>query len=145
MKFKGRRKKTCLILNADNNENRRQFETCIKKGKRILNPIIDWLDDDVWEFLNYYGCKSNPLYQCGFKRIGCIGCPMARKGRIMEFEKYPKYKNIYIKAFQRMVDKHGYAKKSGYWQSGEEVFDWWMNEKRTPKEFEGQISMFDDM
>jgi len=66
-----------IILNADNAENRRLFESCAKQGKRILNPIIDWSTADVWELLNFYGCKSNPLYERGYSRVGCIGCPLA--------------------------------------------------------------------
>ena len=35
------RKKT-LLLNNDNDEDRRLFETCTLKGKRVCNTIIDW-------------------------------------------------------------------------------------------------------
>lgn len=85
--------KNHIKLNADNDESRRLVENCIKKSKMILNPIIDWSEEEVWEFLNHYGCKSNPLYQCGYKRVGCVGCPMAtEKGQIRQFQRYPKYK-----------------------------------------------------
>jgi phosphoadenosine phosphosulfate reductase len=40
-------KKENKMLFNDNDEGRRMFETCIKKGKRIVNPIIDWEDSDV--------------------------------------------------------------------------------------------------
>lgn len=70
-----------LIMNTDNDESRRMVEQCYRTRKTMINPIIDWSDNDVWEFLKYYNCKSNPLYECGFKRIGCIGCPMAGKQR----------------------------------------------------------------
>jgi len=46
-------------------------EHCYRTRKTMVNPIVDWTDEDVWEFLTHYGCKSNPLYECGFKRIGC--------------------------------------------------------------------------
>lgn len=71
----------------------------------MVNPIVDWSDDDVWEFLRYYGCKLNPLYECGFNRIGCIGCPFAGKHRYVEFERYPKYKQNYINTFDRMLER----------------------------------------
>ena len=64
-----------IVLNDDNDINRRMVEHCYRTRKTMVNPIVDWTDEDVWEFLNHYGCKSNPLYECGFKRIGCIGCP----------------------------------------------------------------------
>lgn len=41
-----------VILNSDNDEKRRQIENCQIKGKRILNPILDWTDDEVWQFIH---------------------------------------------------------------------------------------------
>lgn len=61
-----------IILNDDNDKNRRLVEHCYRTTKTMVNPIVDWSDYDVWAFLHYYGCKSNPLYECGFNRIGCI-------------------------------------------------------------------------
>ena len=123
-----------LVLNDDNDESRRMVEMCYRTTSTMVNPIIDWTDADVWTFLKYYGCESNPLYQCGFCRIGCIGCPMAGKHRYAEFRRYPKYKLNYIKAFDRMLDNlkkdannNGEISNIG-WQSGEEVFRWWMGE-----------------
>lgn len=114
-----------LILNDDNDKSRRMVEQCYRTRKTIVNPIIDWSDEDVWEFLNYYGCKSNPLYCEGKKRIGCIGCPMQSiKLREGEFERYPIYKINYIKAFERMLKTYD---KTTNWQSGQDVFDWWMS------------------
>lgn len=54
----------------------RAIEHCYRTTSVMVNPIVDWTDDDVWEFLHHYGYSANPLYQCGKKRIGCIGCPM---------------------------------------------------------------------
>lgn len=83
-------------------------------------------------FLHYYGCKSNPLYECGFNRIGCIGCPMAGKHRYVQFERYPKYKQNYITAFDRMLERRKQfgrtAKMKMSWQTGQDVFRWWMGE-----------------
>ncbi len=65
----------------------------------------------------------------GYKRIGCIGCPMASKAAREEgFERYPKYKANYIRAFDKMVEER---KKDGKgvnenWATGEDVFNWWM-------------------
>lgn len=133
-----------LMLNADNDENRKMFENCSLKGKRVLNPIIDWTDDDVWEFLSYYGCESNPLYQCGYKRIGCIGCPMAGSAKQRwELECYPKYKENYIRAFQRILDmreKEGFSFES--WKSGQDVYDWWLRDRKEPEMDENQLSLY---
>lgn len=119
-----------LIMNDDNDINRRMVEQCYRTTKTMLNPIIDWTDSDVWEFLRYYGCKINPLYECGFKRVGCIGCPMANKHRYTEFNLYPKYKQNYISAFDRMLDRRrelGLDSKMS-WKTGFDVFKWWLGE-----------------
>jgi phosphoadenosine phosphosulfate reductase len=117
-----------VLLNDDNDESRRVVEQCYRTRKTLINPIVDWTDEDVWEFLHHYGCESNPLYECGYKRIGCIGCPMASKGRYKQFERYPKYKENYIKAFDRMIIARSEKGKSNNWNSGEECFRWWMGE-----------------
>ena len=117
-----------LILNNDNDHNRKLFENCVLKGKKIVNPIIDWLDQDIWYFLGHYGVKVNPLYEMGFTRVGCVGCPMAGlKGRLKEFEIFPKYREIYLHTFDRML-KH-WAEERGKprtWQTAEEVMAWWL-------------------
>lgn len=115
-----------IVMADENTENRQTVEMCYRWHKTSINPIVDWSDSDVWDFLKHYGCKSNPLYECGFKRIGCIGCPMADKNRYTEFARYPKFKENYIKAFQRMLDNNDWL--TGSWKDGEEVFRWWMGE-----------------
>lgn len=143
LEISGKSRKTAVILNADNTEDRKFVETCTKKSKRVLNPIIDWTDQNVWDFLNYYGCKSNPLYQCGFTRIGCIGCPMARaKKQQWEFARYPKYKEMYIRSFDKMLQVRREKDLSHkMWSTGEDVMAWWLSEK-SERIDENQLSLF---
>lgn len=102
-----------IVLNDDNDINRRMVEHCYRTRKTMVNPIVDWTDEDVWAFLSHYGCKSNPLYECGFKRIGCIGCPMAsRQLRLEEFRRYSGYQKAYIRAFDKMLEKRAAEGKS---------------------------------
>lgn len=120
-----------LILNDDNDESRRFVEHCYRTTSTMINPIVDWTDDDVWEFLHYHGCASNPLYQCGLKRIGCIGCPMqGGKGQKADFIKYPKYRDNYIRAFDRMVKARKTAglEQIGSWTDGLSVMRWWVGD-----------------
>lgn len=126
-------KSDSLVMNEDNDENRRLAEFCYRTRKMLLNPIVDWTDDEVWEFLNdIVKMPHCCLYDEGYKRIGCIGCPMASvKGRKREFERYPKFRALYVRAFDRMIEN--YEKKTDRgWQNGEEVMRWWLNEN--PKE-----------
>lgn len=95
-----------VMLNNDNDETRRMYETCIIKGKNILNPIIDWTQDDVWEFLYGLAVPYCCLYDEGFSRLGCIGCPNGgEKGMLQDFARYPKYEAAYLRAFDRMIKK----------------------------------------
>lgn len=96
-----------LILNNDNDASRQVVEHCFQKAKTTINPIIDWTEDEVWEFLNdVVKVPHCELYDQGWNRLGCIGCPMASvEERRRSFEEWPKYKDAYIRAFQRMIDE----------------------------------------
>lgn len=123
-----------LILNYDNDESRRLSEFCYRTTNTMLSPIIDWDTSDVWDFLHYYGCKSNPLYECGFSRIGCIGCPMAGgKGMKKEFALYPKFRDNYIRSFDKLVN----ALPDKTWSSGEDVYRWWVGDNPNQMYFDG--------
>ena len=98
------------MLNNDNEESRKMVEQCYKLSKTVVNPIIDWTDEDVWEFIHEYNVPYCELYDQGYKRLGCIGCPMGTvKHREEEFERYPKYKQAYIRAFDRMVAERNWG------------------------------------
>lgn len=132
-----------IILNNDNDEAREFLESCYKRKATIINPIIDWEDEDVWEFIHKHNIPYCELYDQGYKRLGCIGCPMGRSIRqLAEFEHYPKYKKIYLMAFEKMLKMR---KSKGLptfgWESAEDVFEWWVDEKELPKQLEGQMEM----
>lgn len=128
-----------IILMNDNDKRRRMTEHCMKKNKMVVNPIIDWTHRDIWDFIQSECIKYNPLYECGYKRVGCIGCPMASKGRWKEFADFPTYKNAYIRAFDKMLYELKVIGKNPKWKSGNDVFLWWMEDKN----IEGQMSIFD--
>lgn len=115
-----------------------------KKNKNLMcNPIYKWTDTDVWSFIRERNMKYNPLYDHGWARVGCVGCPMATN-QLWEFEKYPKYKQLYIKAFDRMINRRKEVgkinKNNSVWLSGETVFRWWTKDYR---DIDGQMSIFD--
>lgn len=79
------------LLTTDDASSRRLFEQCAMRGVRVLNPIIDWSDSDVWDYLHSRGIEGNPLYKEGWTRIGCVGCPLAgKRARELAFARYPK-------------------------------------------------------
>lgn len=140
--------KNPIYLNCDNEESRRQVELCAVKGKRVLNPIIDWTEEEVWRFIRKYHIPYCVLYDQGFSRIGCIGCLLASvKNREKEFARYPQYARAYIRAFDRMVEvRRAEGKTRGNWKSGKDVFHWWMyGNGKNEEQIEGQLEFhFDD-
>ncbi len=129
-----------IMLMNDNSGKRRLTEHCMKKNKTAVNPIIDWTHRDVWDYIQSEHIEYNPLYECGYKRVGCIGCPMAsNKERYKEFADFPTYKILYIKAFDNMLQILKDKGVKTTWKSGHDVFLRWMNDDN----IEGQMNIKD--
>lgn len=130
-------RKKKITLNNDNDDTRQLFENCKIKAKRVCNPIVDWTDRDVWDFVAFAKVPVNVLYGCGFARVGCIGCPMARKqGRMMEFTRWPTYQRAYTRAFDEMLKQRSERGLDTEWQTGTDVFHWWMEDGVIPGQME---------
>lgn len=85
---------------------------CINgKDKILINPILDWTDKDVWEFLNeVMEVPHCELYDPPYNqtRIGCIGCPMASsRNQRKQLDMWPHVKEKWIKAIME-VRKEAY-------------------------------------
>ncbi len=127
-----------MLYNLDNDENRRIVESCYRTHKTLINPLIDWDDEYLWWYIRKEHICLNPLYENGHCRVGCIGCPMAGENRWREFEQYPKYKEAYIRAFDRMLierERRG-LKNGNQWKTGLKVFKWWMEDRN----IDGQLA-----
>ena len=87
------------ITNAD----QEQTLGCISgKESLLISPIIHWTEQDVWEFLNkVMEVPHCSLYDEGWRRLGCIGCPMSSaKQKQIENTRYPHVKRNWIKAIK---------------------------------------------
>lgn len=141
------------ILTNDNEDARRMLESCYKRKKTVLNIIIDWEDRDVWNFIRGDGIPYCSLYDEGLHRLGCIGCPMAgTNDRENGFARWPKYRGMYLRAFDRMlklrIERNKKDPDRSVWRVGgvdlqeptaQDVFNWWMEYPVLP----GQMT-FDD-
>lgn len=128
---------TSIMLMNDNDANRRMNELCMQKNKMVVNPIIDWKDSDIWDFINSEHIETCDLYKCGYNRVGCIGCPLAsKKRREKEMYDFPKYKQAYIRAFDRMIEERKRRGKDAKWSCGEEVYLWWMQDNNVVGQME---------
>lgn len=123
---RGALEKDGVILNADNDEDRRELEHCIPKQKYICNPIVDWSEEEVWRFIVEENLPYCKLYDEGFHRLGCIGCPMdTERGKVLEA--YPKFKKQYIRTFEKMIKLRKEKGLKCDWETGEEVYEWWLS------------------
>lgn len=138
-------KKHRIILNNDNDDRRMLFENCRLKSKRTVNPIIDWKNDDVFDFLEDAKKPVNPLYAEGWCRVGCIGCPLAGgKTQMEEFLRWPKFEQLYLNAFDRMLKERVRRATDGNemsWQTARDVMNWFLSNGVLP----GQVDLFDGL
>ena len=98
------------ITNADEE----QTLGCIHgKESLLISPIIYWTEQDVWEFLNdVVKVPHCSLYDEGWHRIGCIGCPMSSaKQKRIENERYPHVKRNWIKAIKDIRNGGGIQRR----------------------------------
>lgn len=122
----GATKKDGVILNSDNTEDRKVLEHCVPKRKYVSNPIIDWSDDMVWQFIEEQKLDYCSLYDKGWKRLGCIGCPNARKSeKERMWEEYPKFKEQYIRTFDKIIKIRKEQGMNCSWVDGEDMFNQW--------------------
>lgn len=132
------------VLNYDDAECRRTVESCYRTAKTMVNPIVDWSDDDVWEYILSRRTPYCKLYDEGWKRLGCVGCPMGgRTGMKRELSRWPAIKNVYLRAFDEMLRVRRELQMPCEWKTAEEVMAWWVGDAATAQ-IDGQTSIFDE-
>lgn len=113
-------------------------------GGKILAPIVYWSDADVWRFIRENGIAYCELYDEGFTRLGCVGCPMGGPTKQQaEFKRWPGYERMWKRGFQAYWDKYkGTLTKQGKERSLEKfptveaLWNWWISGKA----YEGEQS-----
>lgn len=128
---------------------RQMVELCYKdNSKRYLHPIFEWTEADVWNYIRTNNLPYCSLYDEGFKRLGCVMCPQGGPVQVKkEMERWPKiaeqYRRTIDRAYENLIQRKGKLPDSG-WQSGEDMFNWWISGKAAPKEIKDQLRLFDD-
>lgn len=106
-------------------------------GTPIMCPILYWTDYDIWTFIRSKYMPYCELYDQGFTRLGCIGCPMGGpKGQSREFARWPKYEKLWRRGFQKYWDAfHGTKRRDGgdrwiaKFKTVDELWEWWTSGK----------------
>ena len=67
------------------------------KNPKIIrvNPIYDWNEWEVWRYIRENNIRYNPLYDMGYRRIGCWCCPLNGPSHYKRLKKtHPKLYNF---------------------------------------------------
>lgn len=123
---------------------RRMIEICrTDETKIFLHPIIDFSNAEVWEYIKQSNLPYCSLYDEGFKRLGCVLCPMetARQTQI-ELERFPKLSEAWKRACYRYWEKG--TESTRHWPTPEDMWQWWLSRKGEAKVNEAQCIMFDN-
>jgi phosphoadenosine phosphosulfate reductase len=123
---------------------RQMFEMCRTDDTKIFfHPIIDWASNDVWEYIKLNNLPYCSLYDEGFKRLGCVLCPMetARQTQL-ELKRFPKLAEAWKRACYRYYEKGTEGTKQ--WATKEAFWQWWLSRKGETKVNDAQCIMFDN-
>jgi phosphoadenosine phosphosulfate reductase len=130
------RVKVMGVRAAESHGRRLRWRETVGEGKnQAVCPIVYWTDEHVWEFLRGYNIPYCKLYDEGFKRLGCVGCPLNPSGRVRQFERWPRMKENWKKAvmanwenMRTRINRDGKPYFQARFKSAEEFWLWWLGE-----------------
>ena len=108
---------------------RKMVETCFRDpSKTYLHPIIDWTEAEVWEFIKRERLPIPSLYAEGWKRIGCVMCPMGKRRSVKrDMARWPRIAWMYQLACEAAYQRRLERGDKMSWTSGEDMFNWWVS------------------
>lgn len=121
---------------------RSKYELCqLSKGVVFFHPVIDWSEEQIWDFIELERLPYCSLYDEGFTRIGCVGCPMTSSGNMVrEFTRWPNFEKAYLWAFERMLEGRHFDR----WKTKYDVLEWYIfGIQKQCEQLEGQITFYD--
>jgi phosphoadenosine phosphosulfate reductase len=93
-------------------------------------PIVDWNNDDVWEYINEEDLPTCSLYREGFKRLGCILCPFeSAKATAKNIKRFPKIAQVWRLAFGRYFRLRVERGTPLPQATDEEFWQWWIKRR----------------
>ena len=119
---------------------RKDLEICLaNRNVRFFHPILDWRIEQIWDFIELEKLPYPTLYDEGFDRLGCVGCPLSSTTNILrEFARWPKFEKAYMNAFGKMLEGRSFDK----WKTASDVMNWYVyGVKRRYEELEGQLDI----
>ncbi len=113
---------------SSSRKSRQKEEQCYRvKSKRMIHPLIEWTNDNIWEYIKTRNLPYCELYDQGFKRLGCVGCPFAsQKNRDREFARWPRYRALYVKYIIRLYEKNKHKPWAQVFKDGNDLAEAWI-------------------
>lgn len=113
-----------------------------------LCPVFDWTADDVWAYLNSRGIPHCSLYDEGFKRVGCVCCPLAATRKRRDWERWPKTARMLYLGFLkhwRKAEANGFLTSTGKkmhlaeWACPRDAFVQWLRTGSVRKDYKPEM------
>lgn len=105
-----------------------------KEHVEAIYPILDWITEDVAEFLQDRGIRCAPHYYDADgrfhpeRRLGCICCCLQyTKTRIRSFQQYPRMVRLYLKHAQAWWDNPQHD-DSSMKRRYDDVYEWFVRD-----------------
>lgn len=105
-------------------------------GRTIIAPICYWTDEDVWRFIKENDIPYCELYDQGWDRLGCVGCPINPASQEKEFQRWPEFEAMWKEGCKRIWEISQTEKNTRgewrYWKKfkrWEDMWEWWINAK----------------
>jgi phosphoadenosine phosphosulfate reductase len=107
--------------------------------KVYVSPIFHWREADVWGFIRSRNLPYCELYDQGWKRVGCLFCPMAETRRRTDALRYPKHAARMVRLCDELVRVRKARGMCCTWETGQEMFDWWIAGDRPGRRPEARV------
>jgi len=91
-----------------------------------ISPLVDWDSEYLWDFIRSEGLAYPSLYDEGFRRLGCVGCPLSsRASREMGFARWPRLARLW----RRSIEYVWAHQRRQVGQTWEEYYEAWMSDR----------------
>lgn len=97
-------------------------------GTYWLLPVVDWSNEEVWEYIRGNNLPYCPLYDEGFTRLGCVLCPFEspqQTGR--NIVRFPKIAATWRRALDRYYQIRIDRGTPLPYESPDSFWAWWIS------------------